>query len=219
MAGTGRRSGTTPSTSAAAPAPSGGRPAEERVPPRGDGAALTTVPPSPGAVTTDARLARLFGLRDDTWLRHANPASVWVRFAVLPLIVLSVWSRRWIGRRALLPLGASLVFTVVEPLLFPPPRSTRNWASRGVLGERIWADRNAVDLPQEFRSTAVPNTTYAVQFAGLAALVRGLVVFDLRSVVGGLLLVQCAKAWFIDRMVLLFRAMADRDPRYASWEY
>ncbi len=219
MAGTVRRSGTTTSSSAAAPAPSGGRPAEERVPPRGDGPAVTADPPSPGAVTTDARLARLFGLRDDTWLRHANPASVWVRFAVLPLIALSVWSRRWIGRRALLPLGASLVFTVVEPLLFPPPRSTRNWASRGVLGERIWADRNAVDLPEEFRSTAVPNTTYAFQFAGLAALVRGLVVFDLRSVVGGLLLVQCAKAWFIDRMVLLFRTMADRDPRYASWEY
>ncbi len=41
--------------------------------------------PSRGAVTTaDARLAALFGLRDDTWLRHANPGSVGVRFAVLP---------------------------------------------------------------------------------------------------------------------------------------
>jgi hypothetical protein len=53
----------------------------------------------------------------------------------------------------------------------------------------------------------------------LAALTRGLVVVDLRAVVGGLLLVQCAKAWFIDRMGLLFRMMAERDPRYASWEY
>ena len=44
-------------------------------------------------------------------------------------------------------------------------------------------------------------------------------MFDLRSVVGGLLLVQCAKVWFIDRMVLPFRTMAERDPRYASWEY
>ncbi|SDY36775.1 hypothetical protein SAMN05660209_02719 [Geodermatophilus africanus] len=175
--------------------------------------------PSPDAVTSDARLARLFGLRDDAWLRHANPVSVWVRFAVLPLILLSVWSRRWIGRRSLLALGASLVFTVVEPLLFPPPQSTRNWASRAVFGERIWTDRNAVDLPEQFRSTAVPNTTYAFQFAGLAAMARGLAVFDLRSVLGGLLLVQCAKAWFLDRMVLLFRTMAERDPQYASWEY
>ena len=180
---------------------------------------MTTSTSAPGAVTSDARLARLFGLRGETWLRHANPVSVWVRFAVLPLIVLSIWSRRWIGRWSLLPLGASLVFTVVEPLLFPPPRSTRNWASRGVFGERIWADRDTVDLPEDFRSSAVPNTTYAFQFAGLAILARGLVVFDLKSVVGGLLLVQCAKAWFIDRMVLLFRTMAARDPRYASWEH
>ncbi len=74
-------------------------------------------------------------------------------------MVLSVWSRRWIGRRSLLPLGASLVFTVVEPLLFRPPRSTRNWASRAVSGERIRADRDAVDLPKQLRSTVVPNTT------------------------------------------------------------
>ena len=219
MARTNGRSGTTAGSAIGAPRPR--RPVAGRqgtgAAPGGDGAAGTT--PSPDTVTTDARLAALFGLRGDGWLRHANPVSVWVRFTVLPLIVLSIWSRRWIGPRSLLPLGASLVFMVVEPLLFPPPRSTRNWASRGVLGERIWADRNAVDLPEEFRSTAVPNTTYAFQFAGLAALVRGLVVFDLRSVVGGLLLVQCAKAWFIDRMVLLFRTMADRDPRYASWEY
>jgi hypothetical protein len=219
MARTSGRSGTTAGSAPGAPRPrlpvagrrgTGAAPGE-------DGAAGTT--PSPDAVTTDARLAALFGLRGDGWLRHANPVSVWVRFAVVPLIVLSIWSRRWIGPRSLLPLAASLVFTVVEPLLFPPPRSTRNWASRGVFGERIWADRNAVDLPEQFRSTAVPNTTYAFQFAGLAVLARGLVVFDLKSVVGGLLLVQCAKAWFIDRMVLLFRTMAARDPRYASWEY
>src|SRR3712207_8046089 len=41
---------------------------------------------------------------------------------------------------------------------FPPPRSTRNWASRGVFGERIWADRNAVDLPEQFRSTDRKST-------------------------------------------------------------
>lgn len=216
MARTGRQDGTTASS-----APGPPRPRRPLVGRRGSGAAPggdgTT--PSPATVTTDARLAALFGLRGDGWLRHANPVSVWVRFAVVPLIVLSIWSRRWIGPRSLLPLAASLVFTVVEPLLFPPPRSTRNWASRGVFGERIWADRNAVELPEQFRSTAVPNTTYAFQFAGLAVLGRGLVVFDLRSVVGGLLLVQCAKAWFIDRMVLLFRTMAERDPQYASWEY
>jgi Family of unknown function (DUF6653) len=40
---------------------------------------------------------KLFGLEGDKWMRHANPVSVWTRFAVLPLMALAVWSREWIG--------------------------------------------------------------------------------------------------------------------------
>ena len=32
------------------------------------------------------------------------------------------------------------------------------------------------------------------------------------------MIVQCAKAWFIDRMVLLYEDMKTRDPAYAGWE-
>jgi uncharacterized membrane protein len=39
------------------------------------------------------------------------------------------------------------------------------------------------------------------------------------AVVAGLVIVQCAKAWFIDRMVLLFEYMKTRNPQYAAWEY
>ena len=28
----------------------------------------------------------LFGLKGENWLRHANPLSVWTRFAVVPLL-------------------------------------------------------------------------------------------------------------------------------------
>ncbi len=178
-----------------------------------------TAPAPSSAGTTDARLARLFGLRGDTWLRHANPVSVWTRFAVLPLLALSIWSRDWIGWWSLVPVVLTLVFMVVNPLLFPPPRSTRNWASRGVLGERIWAARDTADIPEQFRSTNPANATYAFQLAGMAALTYGLVVLDPIITVTALLLVQCAKVWFIDRMVLLFADVAPRDPEYASWDY
>jgi hypothetical protein len=113
----------------------------------------------------DISVNKLFGLEGDKWMRHANPVSVWTRFAVLPL-------------------------------LFPPPRSTRNWASKGVFGE----------LPPQFRSKVL-SVTYAIQVVGLAVLVYGLVIL------------QTAKAWFIDRMVLLFEHMKGADPTYAAWEY
>jgi hypothetical protein len=31
----------------------------------------------------ERRVAGLFGLKGDNWLRHANPLSVWTRFAVV----------------------------------------------------------------------------------------------------------------------------------------
>ena len=52
------------------------------------------------AASSTNRVARVFGLSGQSWMRHANPASVWTRFAVLPLLMLSVWSRDWIGRCA-----------------------------------------------------------------------------------------------------------------------
>lgn len=175
--------------------------------------------PSSGKITLDSRIASLFGLRGENWLRHANPLSVWTRFAVLPLLALSIWSRDWIGWWSLVPLALSLLFMLVNPLLFPTPASTRNWASKGVFGERIWAERNKTELPHQFRSSRVPNATYAFQMLGLAWLAYGLVVLDVLAVIGGIVIVQCAKAWFIDRMVLLFDDMKARHPEYASWEY
>ena len=179
-----------------------------------------TAPSSQTAkVTADTKLARLFGLQGDSWMRHANPLSVWTRFAVLPLLAVSIWSRDWIGWWCLVPVALSLVFMVVNPLLFPKPRSTRNWASKGVFGERIWADRNTVELPAQFKATRVANVTYAFQLVGMAVLAWGLVELDVLATVAGLVIVQCAKAWFLDRMVLLFEDMKTRNPEYAAWEY
>ena len=108
---------------------------------------------------------------------------------------------------------------MVNPLLFPPPRSTRNWTSRSVFGERIWTERGKVELPSQFRGSGVTNATYAIQVAGLAVMVYGLVELDLLAVVSGLLITQTAKAWFLDRMVLLFEHMKAGNPTYAAWEY
>jgi hypothetical protein len=164
------------------------------------------------------RLAAAFGLGGDGWLRHANPASVWTRFTVVPLLAASVWSREWIGWVALVPVALSIIWLFVNPLFFPRPASTRNWASKCVFGERIWVDRRNVTLPAEFRSS-VPTAASMIQAIGLLPLVYGLVTFDVIAVVCGVLLVQTAKLWYLDRMTLLFDAMAARNPEYESWMY
>ena len=160
---------------------------------------------------------KLFGLEGDNWMRHANPASVWTRFAVLPLLALAVWSREWIGWWSLAAVGLALVFMMVNPLLFPPPRSTRNWASKGVFGERIWTERGTRELPPQFRSKVL-QVTYAIQVVGLAVLVYGWSsCISAGRVRAGH--PPDGQGLFIDRMVLLFEHMKAGNPDYAAWEY
>ena len=163
-------------------------------------------------------ITRLFGLRGETWMRHANPVSVWTRFAVLPLLVISIWSRVWIGWLCLVPLVVSLVWMMVNPLFFKPPRSTNNWASKGVLGERIFTEADRGTLPVPFRSR-IPAVAQAYQGVGAIPLVYGLIVLDPIVAVTGMLIVQGGKLWLIDRMVLLFEAAKLENPEYAKWEY
>jgi len=168
--------------------------------------------------SSTARVARVFGLEGDKWLRHSNPWSVWTRFTVLPLLVLSIWSRDWIGWFSLIPLALSVVWLFTNPLFFSEPRSTKNWASKGVLGERLWSERDRSSLPQQFDSS-VPNVAQSLQVVGLAALVYGLIDLDALVTITGTLIVQVAKLWYIDRMVLLFDDMKEREPEYARWDF
>ena len=51
----------------------------------------TSEQPATGRTTFDAKLAKVFGLKGEMWLRHANPISAYTRFAVLPLLAISIW--------------------------------------------------------------------------------------------------------------------------------
>jgi peptidoglycan/xylan/chitin deacetylase (PgdA/CDA1 family) len=164
------------------------------------------------------KLGHAFGLEGENWMRHSNPASVWTRFGVLPLLAGSIWSRKWIGRRCLIPLGLSTAWLFANPLFFRPPRSTKNWASKGVLGERIWVNHDRSELPDQFNSV-LPTVASSYQAVGLAPLAYGLIALKGLPTVTGVLIVQGGKLWYIDRMVLLFDEMKTRDPEYAAWEY
>ena len=59
------------------------------------------------APTPERRVAAVFGLTGDRWMRHANPISVWTRFSIVSLVAISVWSRDWIGWWCLVPLAVS----------------------------------------------------------------------------------------------------------------
>jgi hypothetical protein len=160
------------------------------------------------------RIARLFAMDARVWERHANPWSVWTRVAAFPLLVLAIWSRAWLGWWALAPVAAMILFLWLNPRLFPPPVSTRSWASRAVLGERVWLNRAAVPIPEHHRRMAL--SLGIVPAVGIVPLAWGLADYDYALALLGLAIAMLGKLWFVDRMVWLFEDMKDR-PEYRGW--
>ena len=184
----------------------------------GDGPAAATEP-AQASSTGDRKLAKAFGLDGDSWMKHANPASVWTRFSVVSLFALAIWSRDWIGIWCLIPVALSIVWMFVNPLFFKEPRSTRNWASRAVLGERIWVDRDKIELPEQFRSPAAALVANGYSTIGMGLLAFGLVDLNVLAAVAGILIIHGGKVWILDRMSLLFADMKSRNSEYASWDF
>lgn len=151
---------------------------------------------------------RLMKMDDQVWLRHANPWSVWTRFTTLPILSIAIWSRDWIGWYALIATALAVFWIWINPRLFPPVRDHGNWASKGVLGERIFLTHERSQLPPSHVKAA--RVLSGLSAAGLPLMTYGLVVLDAWATVSGFFLTALPKAWFVDRMVWLYEDMNDR---------
>ncbi len=167
--------------------------------------------------TIESGIAKVFSMSDATWERHANPWSVWTRFTVLPIIIAAIWSRVWVGQWAWGLTALAILWTWVNPRMFKKPSSTYNWASKAVLGERVWLNRKQVPVPPNHR--VVPNLLSAMSGLGLPFLIWGLWHLNVWSTVMGTVLVYAGKVWFLDRMVWLYEDMKESTPEYSSWLY
>ncbi|NJM83697.1 MAG: hypothetical protein HC844_15645 [Tabrizicola sp.] len=155
-------------------------------------------------------LAKAFRLDDEGWMRHANPWSVWTRVAILPLFVAAVWSRVWIGGWAMVPVAALIVWAWANPRAFPPPAAMESWASRGVLGERIWLNQTLVPIPRHHARIAA--LLAVLSGLGLFPLAWGLYTLSPSVTACGFVVTLGAKMWFIDRMVWLYEDMRAAPP-------
>ncbi|MBV6657158.1 MAG: hypothetical protein KI785_05250 [Devosiaceae bacterium] len=142
---------------------------------------------------------RLMRMDEATWLRHANPWSVWTRFTCLPLLVLAVWSRQWLGWWALVLFALAAAWTWYNPRAFPPPDEFGSWASRATLGERIYLARRSHAVPRHHIRAA--HVLAALSALGLPPLIYGLWAFDWWATISGVALMILPKVWFCDRMV------------------
>lgn len=162
-------------------------------------------------------IANLFRMDDKTWRGHANPWCFWTRLSVMPLLFLAIWSRVWLGGWSLALIAAALLWNWYNARLFSTPQSTHNWASKSVLGERVWINRQQVPVPTHHR--VFPLLLTGLSTLGAAVASYGLWILSLPLTLLGLLLIYIGKLWFLDRMVWLYEDMKTATPEYASWLY
>ena len=169
-------------------------------------------------MTFEKKLAKIFNLNDKNWLKHANPWSVWTRYSVLPLIALAFWSRIWIGNWAYVAGALSIAWIFINPIVFKAPKSTKNWASKAVMGERIYLQRDKVKLPIIHR-TPLYSLLNFISSCGMVTTIWGISYYHIWAVVLGIALAYLGKSWFLDRMVWLFEDMKNSSSEFKRWEY
>lgn len=146
---------------------------------------------------------RLMSMDDATWRRHANPLSGWTRMlTALPLLLLALWSRVWLGWWSVLPIAMAVFWIWWNPRAFGEPASFDSWMSRGVLGERIYIDHRA-ELPAHHLTAA--RTLALASLPGMIVMIWGIVALWWEGAVFGGLLAVIPKIWFVDRMAWIFQ--------------
>lgn len=145
-------------------------------------------------------------MKDESWRRHANPWSVWTRFAAIPAFILAVWSRTWIGWWCLVPLGLVVVWLVVNPVAFRPVDTPTAWSSRGIYGE--WARRSMPASHQQ-----VSRLLVGLGLVSFGLLTWGLVALLVWPTVFGATLLVVGQLWRIDRYTWLLDTLSGtREP-------
>ncbi|WP_066218238.1 DUF6653 family protein [Formosa haliotis] len=158
-------------------------------------------------MSIEKQIAKSFNLDGDTWMKHANPWSIWTRFATLPFIILAIWSRVWIGWYCVIPILLLVVWLKINPTLFKKPKHFKSWGSKSVLGEKYWAERKSNPVPKHHHLPIQILTI--LQIIGVIILGYGLWHLDLKLTCLGAILVYMAKMWFLDRMVWIFEDIKD----------
>jgi hypothetical protein len=156
-----------------------------------------------------------FSMTEKIWARHANPWSVWTGLIPPLWLPAAGWSRVWLGPWSLVLVAAGFVWIWLSVRVFPKPRTTDNWASKWMFGERVWSNRRRIPVPPHHRR--VPHILNAISIVGAAIAVWAVTILAIWPAVLGTLLFYFGKLWFADRMVWLYEEMEDLSPEYRNW--
>lgn len=158
---------------------------------------------------------KLMTMDEQSWARHSHPYSVYTRLTCLPSLSAAIWSRGELGYYSIPLIALALVWIWYNPRAFGLPRSTNNWASKGIFGERIFLQRQSLSIPGHHVKMAHLLTWLSA--TGIPVLIYGLSSLNPWGIILGNVLVIYPKVWFVDRMNWIYEDMIDARPEFRSW--
>lgn len=160
---------------------------------------------------------RYFFYSEKTWERHANPWSFWTRAPILIPLLALVWYHRDLGLWSLPLFAGLIVWTIINPMVFPRPRTTDRWEARTTFGEKIWMRRREIPIPRHHYRAAV----LTLSLSGLGTLVAFPAAYVQQlwpTLMFGTLAIL-GKLWYLDRMAWLYADLKDTRDEFKSWLY
>jgi len=142
------------------------------------------------------------GLTNLIWRKYTNPWSIWVRFFILPMLIVSMWSRVWLDQWSLILIVMTLAWIWFNPRIALSKKTKNVWAMQAILGERLWLDRQNNLIPEHhfFVITALQ----IIVIVSFLTCVVGIVLLNKWLTFFGLCFTYIGMCWFLDRMVWLY---------------
>jgi hypothetical protein len=135
------------------------------------------------------------------WKRHANPWSVWTRFLAIPLFILAVWSREWIGLGCLIPITLVILWLIFNPFVFKAVENPQKWVSKGIYGEQYWVQKLiAIPATQKI----INRYLIFLGVIGMLLCAYGLYKLQVWPTIFGATVIIIAQLWRIDRFSILY---------------
>jgi len=137
------------------------------------------------------------------WRKYTTPCSIWIRFLILPMLIISMWSRVWIEHWSLALILLTFIWIWFNPRILPKQKSKNLWAMQAILGERIWLNRHRQLIPEQhfFVITALQ----IMVIISFLTCIAGIVILNLSLTFFGLTITYICMCWFLDRMVWLYK--------------
>jgi len=147
-------------------------------------------------------------LNDEIWKRHANPWSVCTRFIAIPLFIIAVWSRDWIGWWSLIPTVLVVMWLYLNVLIFSPVTTPTSWASKGIYGEKLWLKKRS-EIPKHY--AIIQRLLIILGIAGMVLIAWGLYLLHFWLCLLGAVILILAQLWRIDRFSTLYELYEDKN--------